>query len=538
MTRHRGTETEFELTTIQRLELLGWEHAAGPDLDRDHDEVVLQDVLHTQLARRYSDLPEGAVAEAVTRISRPEGVDTLRRNLAFHQNLTRGFELKVDFPDGRTEFRHIHPVDWDQPENNRFQVVNQLPIHGQNDRRPDIVLFVNGLPLGVFELKNPYSDQPTVDDALNQIQHYVNEIPQLFEFNVVAVASDGVNTLHGMWTAGEEWYAPWKSIDGFNVEPGTTGSMKTLIEGLFQKERFLAYVRDFILYETANDRIIKKGAKYHQFFAVRLAAERTRSSFANGGDRRVGVIWHTTGSGKSLSMLFLVGMLRRMPELRNPTFVVQVDRNDLDDQLHDQFVAGRTLVGAVQHANSVDDLRNLLRTEGGEVIFTTIEKFRLKKDSGETDHPVLSERDNILVIADEAHRSQYGFLEGYARYLAEALPNAKRLGFTGTPISFSGADTVEVFGDVFHTYDIRQSQEDKATVRIFYEPRQVKLHLGREDVDEALQDIAEKYPEVATDLERRKSRWAALASAAGAKDRVKDLASDLLTHFQGRSITL
>jgi type I restriction enzyme R subunit len=416
-------------------------------------------------------------------------------------------------------------------------VVNQLKVRGKTDRRPDVLVYVNGLPLVLFELKNPYSDAPTVDEAYNQIQHYIHEIPQIFEFNALTVASDGVHTLHGMWTATDEWYGPWSSIDGRRVEPATTGSMKVLIEGLFPKDRLLSYVRDFIAFEEANEKLAKKGAKYHQFFAVRVATQKTRETVLAGNDKRIGVIWHTTGSGKSLSMAFLVGILRRMPELENPAFVVQVDRNDLDDQLHDQFAAVRSLVGAVQQADSADKLRSLLRTEGGEVIFTTIEKFRLRE--GEVSHEVLSTRSNIIVIADEAHRSQYGFLEGYARYLSEALPNARRIGFTGTPISFSGADTEEVFGSIIHTYDIKQSQADRATVPIYYAPRMVKLHLAHDDVDGALKEITEGGDDLGQgELEKKKSRWAALAAAAGAKNRLEELAADLLAHFADRTATL
>ncbi|WP_158620009.1 type I restriction endonuclease subunit R [Corallococcus sicarius] len=526
------------MTTIERLDTHGYTWCHGSEVEReDDDEVVLRSRLRDSLAQRYSDLPAGPLAEAVAKLSRPEGVDPLRRNLAFHQLLTRGFEVRVEHADGRVEHRHIHAIDWETPEANEFLVVNQLGIRGKNDRRPDVLVYVNGLPLVLFELKNPYSDVPTVDDALNQIQHYIHDIPQLFEFNAFTIVSDGVHTLHGVWTSNEEWYAPWKSIDGRKVEPGTTGSMKVLIEGLFPKDRLLSYVRDFIAFEEANEKLTKKAAKYHQFFAVRFAAEKTKQAVLAGKDKRIGVIWHTTGSGKSLSMAFLVGILRRMRELENPSFVIQVDRNDLDDQLHDQFVAVRSLVGAVQHAESVSELRSLLRTEGGEVIFTTIEKFRLR--DGETSHEVLSPRPNIIVIADEAHRSQYGFLQGYARYLSEALPNAHRLGFTGTPVSFSGADTEDVFGTLIHTYDIKQSQEDKATVPIYYSPRMVKLHLGHNDVDSALKEITENAEEFdQAELERRKSRWAALAAAAGAEERVKKLAADLLAHFLDRTATL
>ncbi len=536
MAGHRGTETTFELTTIERLEEQDYKYLLGPELERPHDEVVLKDLLRANLSARYEGLPLSALDEAVNRVCSPDGVDTIRRNKSFHQLLARGFEQKVEYPDGRKGHIHIHPVAWDEPDRNDFRVVNQLPIHGKNDRRPDIIIYVNGLPLVVFELKNPYAIKPTVDDALNQMQHYIHDISQLFDYNAFVVVSDGVNTQHGMWNADPEWYGPWKSINGFDVEPNTTGSMKVLVEGLFAKDRLLQYIRDFILFEVADDKITKKGAKYHQFFAVRLAAEKTVSTVKADGDKRIGVIWHTTGSGKSLSMAFLVGILRRIPELENPSFVIQVDRNDLDDQLHDQFVVARSLVGDVKQAESVEDLRNLLKTEGGEVIFTTIEKFRLRKDEGEIEHPVLSTRTNIIIIADEAHRTQYGFIDGYARYLAEALPNARRIGFTGTPISFSGADTVGVFGDLIHTYDIRQSQEDGATKPIYYAPRQIKLHLSKADIDTALKELAENAD--ATELERRKSRWAALAAAAGAKDRVEELANDLLTHFLDRTSTL
>jgi type I restriction enzyme R subunit len=537
----RGTETQFELTTIERLEQLKYRYCAGEDIKRPEGAVVIKEILKYELTRRYRELPEPAIDQAVARFSRPDGVDTLRRNLSFHQSLVRGIDdLKVDWPDGKTEYRHIHAIDWENPANNDFLIVNQFTIIGQNERRPDLIVFINGLPLVVFELKNPYDENPTVEEAINQLHHYRHEIPQLFDVNCLCVASDGVTTLHGMWTADMEWFAPWKSIDGFAIEANTTGSMKTLVEGLFPKERLLSYLRDFITFEVVNDKISKKAAKYHQYFAVNIAVQKCIDAVAAGANKRIGVIWHTTGSGKSLSMAFLVGILRKKRELDNPSFVIQVDRNDLDSQLHDQFVAVRSLVGDVKHAETVDDLRAMLQTEGGEVIFTTIEKFRLKTDvngnESEIEHPVLSTRSNIIIIADEAHRSQYGFTKGYARYLAEALPNARRIGFTGTPVSFSGADTVEVFGDLIHWYDIRQSQEDKATVPIFYDPRQIKLHLNHKDVDAALQEIADEFQP--DNLERRKSKWAALAKAAGAKDRLDMLARDLLAHYLDRTSTL
>ncbi|MGD0750950.1 MAG: type I restriction endonuclease subunit R [Anaerolineales bacterium] len=536
---HHGTETEFEYTTIQRLEALGYQHVFGMDIERSRDEVVLKDVLRQALHDRYSDLPGTALDDAVHMISRPDGVDTLRRNLAFHQLLTRGFDLKVEFSGGKTEFRHIYPVNWDEPAENDFRVINQFPIHGQNDRRPDVIIFVNGLPLVLFELKNPYSEKPSVEDAFNQIQHYTYEIPQVFDFNAFTVISDGITSLHGVWTAGMEWFSPWKSIDGYEVEPNTTGSMKTLIEGLFPKERLLQYIRDFLVFEVVNEKITKKGARYHQFFAVRIAAQKTLETYQRlrsgaSPDRRIGVIWHTTGSGKSLSMAFLVGILRRAPELENPIFVIEVDRNDLDDQLHDQFLAAHLLVGNVRQAVSVSDLRSLLDTSGGEVIFTTIEKFTLQEK--ELDHPILNTRPNVILIADEAHRSQYGFKEGYARYLSDALPNAMRLGFTGTPISLGGADTTQVFGDLIHTYDILQSQIDKATVPIYYEARQIPLALIGQNLDTRLGHVtAGQDP---AEVNRNIPRWGALAAAARSDKRLKNMAQDLLAHYLDRTATL
>lgn len=366
MTGHRGSETDFENTAIERLLALGYEYEFGMDIARDHREVVLRDRLHANLAKRYAHLPSAALDAAVAVISRPEGADTLRRNQRFHTGILRaGFDLPYERTDGGKAVEHIHPVDWDDPNANDLRVVNQFPIAGKNDRRPDIIIFINGLPLVVFELKNPWSEKPTVDEALNQIAHYRQDISQLFDFNGLVVISDGLETLHGMWTATKEWYAPWKSIDGNAIEPATIASMKMLVEGLFQKARLLEYLRDFIVCETANDVITKKGAKYHQFFAVKEAVARSLSAHrrviaAASADRRIGVIWHTTGSGKSLSIAFLVGILRRQSELQNPSIVIQVDRTDLDDQLHDQFVAARHLVGEVKHAISFEDLRNLL----------------------------------------------------------------------------------------------------------------------------------------------------------------------------------
>lgn len=542
---HGGNEADHERATIDRLKRLGYTHVHGTEITKAPEAVVLDDQLLANLQARYPKLPLSALEAAVKAIAHPDGVDTLRRNRFFHvEYLLRGFEWNYEekTPEGSiTQTVHIHPIDWSEAIRNDFLVVNQLTIQNKNDRRPDIIVYVNGLPLVLFELKNPYDDGVTVEHALNQIRHYTAEIPQLFDFNAFCVLSDGSNVLHGMWTADMEWYAAWNSVDGKTTTPGKNGSMKSLIEGLFPKERLLDYIRNFIVFEDNKGKLVKKAAKYHQYFAVSKTVQRTLTAFAT-QDKRIGLVWHTTGSGKSLSMTYLVGILRRQPALQNPTFVVQVDRTDLDDQLHDQFVRARDLVGDVQHAGSVDELRKLLQTGGGGIIFTTIEKFALKRGPKgtliEAEHPVLSTRKNIIVIADEAHRSQYGFEEGYARYLAEALPNAKRLGFTGTPISFHGADTEAVFGDCIDTYDIQQSQADGATVRIYYAARQARLRLSHQDIDAALADAVQEQQIEASELERRKTRWAQLAAVAGAKWRVESIARDLLDHFLDRTSTL
>jgi type I restriction enzyme R subunit len=406
------------------------------------------------------------------------------------------------------------------------------------------VVFVNGLPLVVFELKNPYAEDPTVQDAHNQLQHYNQDIPRLFAFNAFCVISDGEETLHGVHSASMEWFNPWKSIDGHGTVPESTSTMKALVEGLFPPARLLEYIRHFIVHESTGEGILKKGALYHQFFGVRFAVEEAIRATRPDGDRRIGVIWHTQGAGKSLSMVFFVGILRK--RLGNPTILVEVDRNDLDEQLYDAFVAARQAVGTVHQAQSVDDLRTRLQTEGGEVIFTTIEKFRLKDE--EREHPELSDRNDIIVIADEAHRTQYGFdasiryseahedyitAYGYARYLRQALPNASFIGFTGTPIEEEDRDTTAVFGDVIHTYDLTQAQADGAIVEIRYEPRLIDLRLVNEAIDEELEQL-----EAEGDYEQEKLKWSALEQAAGAKPRLEKLAEDLITHYERRTDSL
>jgi len=537
-------ENLFEETTVQRLERLGYRSLDGRQL-RDPDTFPETDVVHRPTLRRffqekYPFLDPTSLNQAVQRVATPDGVDLIQRNKEAHHLITKGFELAYEAEDGSEAYEHVYPIDWKHPEENEFWVVQQLPIHGDNDRRPDLIIYVNGLPLVTFELKSPYREEVDVENAFNQLQHYRQELARLFTFNAFCVLSDGRKTLHGVHSASREWFKPWMSADGETVADEKKQSMRMLIQGLFPKDRLLHYVRNFIVHENTGSGIRKKGALYHQFFGVRRAVEETLRATGPDGDQRIGVIWHTQGAGKSLSMVFLVGILRR--RLGNPTILIEVDRNDLDEQLYDAFVAAKPLVGDVHQAEGIDDLRARLKTEGGEVVFTTIEKFQLKEE--ETEHPQLSDRKDIVVIADEAHRTQYGFegevrvdedtgerftAYGYAKYLRQALPNASFIGFTGTPIAEDDRNTTAVFGDLIHTYDMRQAKEDGAVVGIQYEPRLIELGLDNEEIDEEVEEIAE-----GDDVELEKQKWSALERAAGTDERQAQLAEDIIEHFRKR----
>ncbi len=537
-------ENLFEETTVQRLENLGYRCLDGRKL-RDPDafpetEVVHRPTLRQFFREKYPFLDPTALTQAVQRVANPDGVELIQRNKEAHHRITKGFELAYEAEDGSEAYEHVYPIDWESPTENEFWVVQQLPVHGDNDRRPDLIIYVNGLPLVTFELKSPYREEVDVENAFNQLQHYRQELSRLFTFNAFCVLSDGQKTLHGVHPASREWFKPWMSADGETVADEKKQSMRMLIRGLFPKDRLLHYVRNFIVHENTGGGIRKKGALYHQFFGVRRAVEETLRATQPDGDQRIGVIWHTQGAGKSLSMVFLVGILRR--RLGNPTILIEVDRNDLDEQLYDAFVAAKPLVGDVHQAEDIDDLRARLQTEGGEVVFTTIEKFQLKGQ--ETQHPQLSDRHDVVVIADEAHRTQYGFegevrvdedtgeqftAYGYAKYLRQALPNASFIGFTGTPIAEDDRNTTAVFGELIHTYDMQQAKEDGAVVGIQYEPRLVKLALDNEEIDEEVEEIAE-----GDDVELEKQKWSALERAAGTDERQAQLAEDIIEHFRKR----
>jgi type I restriction enzyme R subunit len=532
-------ESDIELAAIEWLEELGYNYIHGSDINRPLKQVVLEDRFSRFIQNKYKHLPETARKEITSLFINNQGLDLDFRNRNFHIKLSKGIDYTWKDKEGNDHFEHIYAIDFDHPENNDFLCVNQFTIEGKNTRRPDMIIFINGLPVVVFEFKNMFDEEATVETAYNQIQHYKEDIPLLFEYNEITIVSDGSETLLGMFSSDREWFTAWKSVDGVtSVE--NDFALNSLIKGIFPKGRLINYIRSFIFHEDHSGKLIKKGAKYHQFFGISFAVESTKKAIKPIGDGRIGVIWHTQGSGKSISMAIYSGILRKMPELKNPTIVIQVDRNDLDNQLFGSFVLAKDLVGHVSHAESIDELRELLSGEGGGIIFTTIEKFALKRPvfgkegKYELEHPVLSERENIIVIADEAHRTQYGLLDGMAANLRKALPFASFIGFTGTPIDKKDADTQEVFGQTIHVYDIKQAVDDNATVSIVYEPRLAKLHLANEQIDEEAEEIISDTPQD----EANKLMWAAIEDAAGSDDRVQTIAADILNHFKKRTASL
>jgi type I restriction enzyme R subunit len=528
------TESTVQNAAIAWLQQLGYTHTPGNSLSRDLKKVVLEDELRAFLVKTYPQLPATVVTEAIAQFTQQQGMDTDNRNREFHIKMSQGIDLSWKDANDKECAEHVYPINYEYPDRNSFICSDEVTIIGKNTRRTDLLIFINGLPVVVFEFKNMFQQEVGVENAHQQIGHYLLDIPQLWDYNALTVLSDGRDSLHGMYNAALEWFAPWKSIDGESIANDDDLQLETLILGLFAKETLVAYLKDFIFHEDHNGVLIKKGAKYHQYWGVTKAVASAAKNIKPTGDGRIGVIWHTQGSGKSISMAILTGILRQLPAMRNPTIVIQVDRSDLDQQLYENFVLCKDLVGNVQHAENTEELRTLLSGNGGGVIFTTIEKFRLKDLTlgKEAQHPVLSERYNVIVMADEAHRTQYGFKkDGFAQNLRRALPNASFIGFTGTPVDSKEADTELVFGKTIDTYDIKQAVIDGATVPIHYEPKMVPLNLKGEYTQE-LEEVIE------TEEDTSSAVWAAIEDAAGAKDRVDRVASEILTHFGARTATL
>lgn len=526
-------EITVQKAAIEWLQELGYTHQEGYTLQREPKKVVLEDELRSFLQKTYPEVPLTAIHEVMSTFTQQEGMDTDHRNRDFHRKMTQGVSVSWKDAQGKELAKHIYPINYDNPAQNSFICADEVSIVGKNNRRTDLLIFINGLPVIVFEFKDMFSADVGVSNAHGQIGHYVLDIPQLFDYNAITVVSDGMEALHGMYGSSFKWFAPWKSLHGDDTEQKVELQLDTLLHGLFPKATLLNYLKNFIFHEDHNGKIIKKGAKYHQFWGINKAVQSALMNIKPAGDGRLGVIWHTQGSGKSISMAILTGILRSLPELKNPTIVIQVDRSDLDQQLYENFVLCKDLVGEVQHAETTDELRALLSTDGGGVVFTTIEKFRLKELAAvkELAHPVLSERYNLIVMADEAHRTQYGFKDGgFAQNIRIALPNASFIGFTGTPVDGKAADTALVFGKTIHTYDIKQAVEDGATVPIHYEPKMVPLNIKGQYSAEL--DAIEEGED-----EETNAVWAAIEDAAGSTDRVKAVAKSIIKHFAERTKT-
>ena len=539
------TESTVEEAAIDWFKGLGYWHLPGPDIacdgrypERDsYADVVLKERLRSALVSLNPDIPVEALEDALRKVTRPDSPSVIVNNRNFHKMLTDGVDVEFRTEDGRIIGDKVWLADFANPERNDWLVVNQFTVvEGQQSRRPDLVVFVNGLPLAVLELKNPADESATIKAAYNQIQTYKIDIPSLFTYNELVVVSDGTEARVGTLTSGWEWFLPWRIMDIEYTAPHALPELEVLAKRMFEKTRFLDLVRYFILFEVDGSNIAKKVAAYHQYHAVNSAVAATLQATSSGGDKRVGVVWHTQGAGKSLTMVFYAGKIILEPAMENPTLVLLTDRNDLDQQLFDNFVVAQDLIRQQpQQAKNREHLRELLKVASGGVIFTTIQKFM---PEGTERFPLLSDRRNIVVIADEAHRSQYDFIDGFARHMRDALPNASFIGFTGTPIEKEDRNTPAVFGDYISIYDIQRAVEDGATVRIFYEGRLAKLELNEEErphIDPDFEEVAEGEEENVR--EKLKTRWARLEAMVGTQKRISLVANDIVEHFEARMET-
>ncbi len=566
------TEEQLEQLCLEWFAETGWVLAHGPDLApdgptperADYRQVLLLADLEAALHRINAHLPVSAIEQVVAVVRKPESLDSVISNRAFHRLLLDGVPVEYK-RDDETIHDRAFLIDFGDINANRFRAINQFTIEGSKQlRRPDIICFINGLPLAVLELKSPSDENVDIWDAFNQIQTYKDEITDLFACNEALIISDGYNARVGSLTANQERYLPWRTIRDEDDRPLLDWQLETMVRGFFDRELFLDYIRYFVIFETDADRLIKKIAGYHQFHAVREAVKATviasqqrhqgiaekRATYGNRvvpGSKKAGVVWHTQGSGKSISMCCYAGKLLQQPEMNNPTLIVVTDRNDLDGQLFATFSSAKELLKQEPvQAEDRDALRQLLaERESGGIIFTTVQKFALLDD--ENGHPILNDRHNIVVISDEAHRSQYGlkatlkkdgsYKFGYAKHMRDALPNASFIGFTGTPIASEDKDTRAVFGDYVSIYDIQDAVEDGATVPIYYESRLAKLDINRELIEE-LSDQVEEVVEDEEDVSQRektKGEWSRLEKLVGAGPRLQQVAADLVNHFETRS---
>ena len=541
MNRNTIYESDIEEAALNWLADLGYTVLHGPDIAPDtpdaerssYNEVILTRRLQDAVANLNPNIPADAQQEAIRKTLNPDSHTLVQNNRTFHQMLVDGIEVEYRQLDGTIRGDRVRLIDFDTPENNDWLAVSQFTIVEKSERRPDILLFINGLPLAIIELKNPTDEKATILTALRQIQTYKQQIPKLFTYNETVVISDGLEARIGSLTADKEWFLPWRTIEGENEALSTELELKVLIRGAFEKQRFLSYLKNFIVFEETEG-IAKKIAGYHQFHAVKTAVDTTVEASSLEGDKQCGVVWHTQGSGKSLTMAFYAGSIIQHPQMENPTLVVITDRNDLDDQLFGTFARCYQLLRQTPiQAKDRQHLRELLKVASGGVVFTTVQKFF--PEGEETRFPQLSDRRNIVLIADEAHRSQYGFIDGFARHIRDALPNASFIGFTGTPIELTDRNTRAVFGDYISVYDIQQAVQDKATVPIYYESRLAEIELDENEkphIDPEFEEVTEA--EEVTQKERLKTKWAQLEKLMGTEKRLRLIADDIIAHFEER----
>ena len=549
------TERDVQDDVIAHLTQLGYEHQPdsiiGPEGATPerlaYDQVILEGRLRDAVTRLNPNLPASAREDVVRKVLISDYPALLEENRRLHKTLVEGVQVTYRDPDsGRDMHVHARLIDLENPTNNDLLVTDEFTVvENEVTRRADIVVFINGLPLVVIELKNPTSATASLTSAINQLHTYKQQIPNLFRTNAALIVTDGLKAKIGSLTANEERFMPWRTTDGTTTLPKGNPETETLIEGVLHPSRLLELLQDFTVFLDNGAGLVKILAGYHQLHAVKHAVRQTVKATSPTGDRRVGVIWHTQGSGKSLLMAFYAGKLARDPALANPTIVVITDRNDLDDQLYGTFAACTDLIrqSPVQ-AESREDLQKALNRASGGVVFTTIQKF--SPATGETAVPVLTDRRNVIVIADEAHRSQYGFKArveqktgqvsyGFAKHLRDALPSASFIGFTGTPIEKDDVNTPAVFGEYIDVYDISRAVEDEVTVPIYYESRLARIDLPDDAKPKLDQDIAElTEDEATTEAERLKRKWSAVEALVGAKKRLELVAADLVEHFEDR----
>lgn len=536
-------ENTLEQAIILELQNKGYDYIYGPDIERDYHEVILEDCFRESILRINPEISQSIISEAFKTIKNLGLLRLEDINASFHKYLIEGVPVPYQ-KEGENRTYTVRLIDFEKPEQNDFKVVNQFTIIEYKNKRPDILIFINGIPMVLFELKNMANDNTTVEQAYAQVKNYQLDIPSLFYYNAFNVLSDGIDTRVGTITSDYTRYMAWKSENGEKPSEGASDFFTVLLNGMFPKERLLDIIRNFIVFQDANGKTVKILAGYHQYFAVRKAVERTKQALKE-KSHKVGVVWHTQGSGKSLSMVFYAGIIVSDPEFENPTIIVLTDRNDLDNQLFGTFCASSKLLlrQTPKQAESRANLKELLKVKAGGIVFTTIQKFEEGDD-------VINERSNIIFMADEAHRSQYGleakfdretgeWKYGMARHMRDALPNATFIGFTGTPIDMKDKSTIEVFGKYIDIYDMTQAVEDGATVPIYYENRTAKLKLN-EDI---LKKIDEEYAAIARDatefeIEKSKADLTSIEAVVGSPERLNMLADDIIAHYEDRQYVL